>query len=485
MTATYDAIFREQAYVGGRWIDAAEQATRAVDDPATGEIIGHIPDLESARLQGAIDAAHAAFGRWRDTAVSTRADRLLAWYEGMQDNREALARLMTREQGKPLKEARGEVDYAASFIRWFAEEGRRSDGQNIPAEDPQMALGTVEEPVGVVGVITPWNFPLAMITRKAAAALAAGCTVVVKPASETPFSALALAALAEQAGLDDGEFNVVTGDAKRVSKVLCDDTRVRALSFTGSTPIGRQLLRDGADTVKRMSMELGGNAPFIVCEDADLDTAVDSAIAARFQTSGQDCVAANRIFVHRDLYEAFVERFGERMNALVVGNGFEDTTDIGPLIHERAVEKAQALADDAEQRGARVIGRAQSEAPGARFFMPTLLADITADMRIFSDEAFAPLAAVCAFDNDDEVIARANDTEYGLAAYVHTHQDARIRKFMRGLDYGMVGVNTMDITGAHVPFGGMKQSGLGREGAHAGMQEYLETKYYCLGGVPA
>ena len=312
-----------------------------------------------------------------------------------------------------------------------------------------------------------------------------GCTVVVKPASETPFSALALAALAEQAGLDDGEFNVVTGDAKRVSEKLCADTRVRALSFTGSTPIGRQLLRDGADTVKRMSMELGGNAPLIVCEDADLDTAVESAIAARFQTSGQDCVAANRMFVHRSLYDDFVERFAARMNALAVGNGFDEANDIGPLIHERAVEKAQALADDAEDKGARVIGRAQANAPGARFFMPTLLADITPEMRIFSEEAFAPLAAVCAFDDDDAVIASANDTEYGLAAYVHTHSDARIRKFMRGLDYGMVGVNTMDITGPHVPFGGMKQSGLGREGAQAGMQEYLETKYYCLGDVPA
>ncbi|WP_348767877.1 NAD-dependent succinate-semialdehyde dehydrogenase [uncultured Salinisphaera sp.] len=484
MTDSQTELFREHAYVGGRWIDAADQARRAVDNPASGETIGHIPDLEPNRLQGAIDAADAAFTRWRETPVTTRADKLLAWYDGMQQNREALAQLMTREQGKPIAEARGEVDYAASFIRWFAEEGRRSNGVNIPAENADMALGRVEEPVGVVGVITPWNFPLAMITRKAAAALAAGCSVVVKPASETPFSALALAALAEQAGLDDGQFNVVTGDAERVSKALCDDPRVRALSFTGSTPIGRQLLRDGAATVKRMSMELGGNAPFIVCEDADLDSAVDSAIAAKFQTSGQDCVAANRLFVHRDLYDAFVDRFVERMNAMTVGNGADEASEIGPLIHERAVEKAQALADEAESQGARVFGRAQAKAPGPRYFMPTLLADITPDMRIFSEEAFAPLAAVCAFDDDDDVIAQANDTEYGLAAYVHTHSDARIRKFMRALDYGMVGVNTMDITGPHVPFGGMKQSGLGREGAHAGMQEYLETKYYCLGGVP-
>ncbi|MES1929999.1 succinate semialdehyde dehydrogenase [Salinisphaera dokdonensis CL-ES53] len=485
MTQENSQLWRQQAYVGGRWIDADENATRAVDDPATGEIIGTIPDLDAPRLIGAIDAAHAAFERWRETSVTTRADRLLAWYQGMHDNREALAQMMTREQGKPLADARGEVDYAASFIRWFAEEGRRATGANIPAENPDVALGTVQEPVGVAGIITPWNFPLAMITRKAAAALAAGCSVVVRPASETPFSALALAALAEQAGLDGGEFNVVTGSGQRVSEALCDDTRVRALSFTGSTPVGRTLLRQGADTVKRTSMELGGNAPFIACEDVDIDTAVEGALAAKFQTSGQDCLAANRIFVHRDIYETFVARFAERMDALQVGNGFDDGTDIGPLIHERAVEKAQALADDARDHGARVMGRSQSDAPGARFFMPTLLADVTPGMRIFSEEAFAPLAAICPFDDDEDVIAAANDTEYGLAAYVFTHADARIRKFMRGLDYGMVGINTMDLTGPHVPFGGVKQSGLGREGGQVGMHEFLETKYYCLGGVPA
>lgn len=478
-------LHREQAFVGGRWIDAAEQATREVDNPATGEIIGTIPDLEEARLVGAIDAAEAAFQRWRATSVTTRADKLLAWYQGMLDNRETLARLMTREQGKPIADARGEVDYAASFIRWFAEEGRRATGANIPAEDPSVALGTVQEPVGVSAIITPWNFPLAMITRKAAAALAAGCTVLVRPASETPFSALALAALAEQAGLDDGEFNVLTGDAKRISETLCDDTRVRALSFTGSTPIGRTLLKQSADTVKRTSMELGGNAPFIVCDDVDLETAVDGALAAKFQTSGQDCLAANRIFVHRSIYEDFLARFNERTDQLVVGNGFEESTDIGPLIHERAVDKARELADDARAKGARVMGCDQSQAPGPRYYMPTVLADVTPEMRIFSEEAFAPLAAISVFDEDDDVIAAANDTEYGLAAYVYTHRDARIRKFMRGLNYGMVGINTMDITGPHVPFGGVKQSGLGREGAHVGMHEFLETKYYCLGDVPA
>ena len=485
MTRQNLSLWRQQSYVGGRWIDADENATRAVDDPATGETIGTVPDLDAPRLIGAIDAAQAAFERWRETSVTTRADRLLAWYQGLCDNRETLARMMTREQGKPLADARGEVDYAASFIRWFAEEGRRATGANIPAEHSDVALGTVQEPVGVAGIITPWNFPLAMITRKAAAALAAGCSVLVRPANETPFCALALAALAEQAGLNGGEFNVITGSGPRVSQALCDDTRVRALSFTGSTPVGRTLLRQGADTVKRTSMELGGNAPFIACEDVDIDAAVEGALAAKFQTSGQDCLAANRIFVHREIYDTFIERFARRMDELEVGNGFDEDTDIGPLIHERAVEKARALTDDAREQGARVMGRPQSDAPGPRFFMPTLLADVTTGMRIFSEEAFAPLAAVCVFDGDDAVIDAANDTEYGLAAYVFTHADTRIRKFMRGLDYGMVGVNTMDITGPHVPFGGIKQSGLGREGGQVGMHEFLETKYYCMGGVPA
>lgn len=479
-------LWREQAYIGGRWIAAGDDAssTQSVDDPATGEVIGQVPDLSADRMDTAIDVAQRAFEDWRQTSALARADRLRSWYQGMCDHREALARLMTREQGKPIAEARGEVDYAASFLRWFAEESRRANGATIPAENSDVALGTVREPVGVAAIITPWNFPLAMITRKAAAALAAGCTTLVKPANETPFCALALAVLAEQAGLDNGEFNVVTGQGKRFSERVCADTRVRALSFTGSTPVGRQLLRQSADTVKRTAMELGGNAPFIVCEDMDVDTAVEGAIAAKFQTSGQDCVAANRIFVHRSIYEDFIARFAERMNAMGVGNGFDEANDIGPLIHEGAVDKARELVDDAREQGARVIRRDQSQAPGPRFFMPTLVADFTPGMRVSSEESFAPVAPVCAFDDDDEVIAMANATIYGLAAYVYTHTDARIRRFMRGLDYGMVGVNTMDITGPHVPFGGIKQSGLGREGAHAGMGEYLETKYYCIGGVP-
>lgn len=478
------ALFREQAFIGGRWIRSREGDMQTVEDPATLEIVGKVPMLESDAIADAIDIAQRAFGQWSQTAAVERADRLMAWYRAMHDNREALARLMTREQGKPIADARGEVTYAASFLRWFAEEGRRSLGVRIPSENPDSALGTVEEPIGIAAIITPWNFPLAMITRKAAAALAAGCSVIVKPAMETPFSALALAVLAEEAGLTNGEFNVVTGDSKSIASQLCAEPRVRALSFTGSTHVGQQLLKNSADTVKHMSMELGGNAPLIVCDDVDLEHAVDGALAAKFQTSGQDCLAANRIFVHRRIYDEFIKGFSERMNALVVGSGAEENTEIGPLIHTGAVEKAQAMVDDAQGKGAKVSGRSQDDAPGANFFMPTLVEGITPEMRLFREEVFAPVASVCVFDDDDSVIEAANDTEYGLAAYIFTNNDARIRKFLRRLDYGMVGINTMDITGPHVPFGGVKQSGLGREGGHVGLKEYLETKYYCIGGVP-
>ncbi|KEZ76485.1 NAD-dependent succinate-semialdehyde dehydrogenase [Salinisphaera hydrothermalis] len=480
----YQALMHEAAYIGGQWIQAGPDEKNPVRDPANGELLGHVPALDAEQMDSAIDAASAAFDEWRHTAPLTRADRLYAWYEGMQNNREALARLMTLEQGKPINEARGEVDYASSFFRWFAEEARRFRGKTIPAEDPTMAVGTVEEPVGVAAIITPWNFPLAMITRKVGAALAAGCTTLVNPATETAFCALALADLAEKAGLTNGEFNVVPGSGKQFGERVCADDRVRALSFTGSTEVGRKLIEQSAATVKKNAMELGGNAPFIVCEDADLETAVDGAIAAKFQTTGQDCVAANRIYVHRSMYEDFVDRFVEKMNAMPVGHGLNEDTKIGPLIHADAVEKAQSLVDDARERGARIIGREQSEAPGENFFMPTVVADFTSAMRVAAEEQFAPVAPITPFDTDDEALAAANDTIYGLASYVFSPSDARIRKYLRGLEYGMVGINTMDITGPHVPFGGVKQSGLGREGGHVGMAEYLETKYYCMGNLP-
>jgi succinate-semialdehyde dehydrogenase/glutarate-semialdehyde dehydrogenase/aspartate-semialdehyde dehydrogenase len=480
----YAIFMHEAAYIGGQWVEADSDSYSPVHDPASGELLGEVPALDAGQMDSAIEAAVQAFDQWRHTAPLTRADRLEAWYEGMQDNRELLARLMTYEQGKPISEARGEVDYAASFLRWFGEEARRFGGKTIAPDDPTMAVGTVAEPVGVAAVITPWNFPLAMITRKVAAALAAGCTTLVNPATETPFCAIALADLAARAGLNKGEFNVVTGPGKQFGERVCADERVRVLSFTGSTAVGRTLLEQSAATVKKNTMELGGNAPFIVCEDADLEAALEGAIAAKFQSSGQDCLAANRLYVHRSLYEAFVARFVDRMNGMAVGHGLDEATEIGPLIHTDAVAKAQSLVDDARSKGARIVGRESAEAPGENFFMPTAVIDFTTDMRVASEEQFAPIAPITAFDDDDTVIGIANNTIYGLASYVYTPSDARIRKYLRGLDYGMVGVNTMDITAPHVPFGGIKQSGLGREGGHVGMAEYLETKYYCIGNLP-
>nr|WP_297459822.1 NAD-dependent succinate-semialdehyde dehydrogenase [uncultured Halomonas sp.] len=476
-------LFRQYAYIDGKWVHGDGGREEAVIDPATGETLGHIPSLERGQIAAAVAAADAAFAQWRALRVDERCERLLAWYDLLQANREDLATIMTLEQGKPLPDARGEVEYGASFVRWFAEEGKRTFGQTIPSHIPNAALGTIKEPVGVAALITPWNFPLAMITRKAAAALAAGCPVIVKPASETPFSALALAELAERAGIPAGVFNVVLGDAAMVSEVLCAEERVKALSFTGSTPVGRLLLEQCASTVKRVSLELGGNAPFIVGPDVDPKEAALAAVAAKFQTAGQDCLAANRILVHEDVHDEFVEHFAERMKALKVGNGLVSEIDLGPLIHGRAVEKAASIVDDALSKGATLVHGDQSMAPGPNFFMPTLVTGVTGQMKIWREENFAPVAGITKFSSDDEAIELANDTEYGLAAYVFTHDIRRIWKMLRALQNGMVSVNTVKMTGPPIPFGGVKQSGLGREGGTSGIDEYLDTKYYCLGGL--
>ncbi|MDN3524093.1 NAD-dependent succinate-semialdehyde dehydrogenase [Halomonas sabkhae] len=476
-------LFRQYAYVDGKWTHGTTGREEAVIDPATGETLGHIPVLEADQIRGAVDAADEAFAQWRALRADERCERLLAWYDLLQANREDLATIMTLEQGKPLPDARGEVEYGASFVRWFAEEGKRTFGDTIPSHIPNAALGTLKEPVGIAALITPWNFPLAMITRKAAAAMAAGCPVVVKPAHETPFSALALAELAERAGIPAGVFNVVLGDAPEVSKLLCDDERIKALSFTGSTRVGRLLLEQSANTVKRVSLELGGNAPFIVGPDMDPQEAALAAVAAKFQTAGQDCLAANRILVHESIHDAFVEHFAERMAAMTVGNGMQGEVDQGPLIHGQAVDKASAIVDDAVSRGATLVAGDQSQAPGPNFFMPTLLTGVTRDMQVWCEENFAPVAGITAYRDDDEAIAMANDTEYGLAAYVYTHDIRRIWKLLRALEYGMVSVNSVKMTGPPVPFGGVKQSGLGREGGVTGIDEYLETKYYCLGAL--
>ncbi|MBB3141833.1 NAD-dependent succinate-semialdehyde dehydrogenase [Halomonas organivorans] len=476
-------LFRQYAYVDGKWTHGDEGREEAVVDPATGEVLGHIPLLEPAQITAAVDAAEAAFVHWRAMRADERCERLLAWYDLLQAHREDLATIMTLEQGKPLPDARGEVEYGASFVRWFAEEGKRTYGETIPSHIPNAALGTLKEPVGIAALITPWNFPLAMITRKAAAAMAAGCPVIVKPAHETPFSALALAELAERAGIPAGIFNVVLGDAAQVSKLLCDEDRIKALSFTGSTRVGRLLIEQCAHTVKRVSLELGGNAPFIVGPDMDPKEAAYAAVAAKFQTAGQDCLAANRILVHESIHDEFVEQFAERMAALTVGNGLESEVDLGPLIHRQAVEKASAIVDDALSRGATLVAGDQGQAPGENFFMPTLLTGVTPAMKVWREENFAPVAGITAYRDDDEVIEMANDTEYGLAAYVYTHDIRRIWKLLRALEYGMVSVNSVKMTGPPVPFGGVKQSGLGREGGVTGIDEYLETKYYCLGAL--
>ncbi|GHC17866.1 NAD-dependent succinate-semialdehyde dehydrogenase [Aidingimonas halophila] len=476
-------LFRQHAYVDGKWTHGNGGREEAVINPATGEALGHIPWLEAEQLHGAVDAADEAFVQWRALRADERCERLLAWYDLLQANREDLATIMTLEQGKPLPDSRGEVEYGASFVRWFAEEGKRTYGDTIPSHIPNAALGTLKEPVGIAALITPWNFPLAMITRKAAAAMAAGCPVIVKPAGETPFSALALAELAERAGIPAGVFNVVLGEPAEVSRLLCDEERVKALSFTGSTRVGRLLLEQSAHTVKRVSLELGGNAPFIVGPDMDPKEAAYAAVAAKFQTAGQDCLAANRILVHESIHDDFVEHFVERMSALTVGNGMDSEVDLGPLIHGQAVEKAASIVDDAISRGATLVAGDQTQAPGPNYFMPVLLTGVTRNMKVWNEENFAPVAGVTAYSDDDQVIAMANDTEYGLAAYVYTHDIRRIWKMLRALEYGMVSINSVKMTGPPVPFGGVKQSGLGREGGVTGIEEYLETKYYCLGGL--
>lgn len=475
-------LVRELAYVNGKWIHGSKD--EAVINPASNEVIGHCTLLDTQQINDAIDAAEDAFPAWRGLMADERAAILLRWYDLLLENKEDLARLMVLEQGKTLDEARGEIDYGASFVRWFAEEARRAYGETIPSHIPNAQLATIREPIGVAALITPWNFPNAMITRKAAAALAIGCTVIVKPAGETPFSALALAELAERAGFPAGVFNIVTGDAPVVSQVICKSDKVRALSFTGSTRVGRLLLEQSASTVKKCSMELGGNAPFIVLPDMDVAEAAQAAVDAKFQTSGQDCLAANRIFVPREKYNAFLEAFQNSMAKLKVGNGFEEGINLGPLIFERAVEKARDIVDDAVTKGARLLAGDQTLAPGSNFFMPTLLADVTPEMKVYREENFCPVAGVLPYDSIDQVITMANDTEYGLAAYIYGHDIRSIWKLMRALDFGMVTVNSIKMTGHPVPFGGVKQSGLGREGSLHGFDEYSEIKYYCLGALP-
>jgi succinate-semialdehyde dehydrogenase/glutarate-semialdehyde dehydrogenase len=476
-------LFREACFVNGRWVAAESGGTIPVDNPATGEILGAVPSLGAIETRAAIDAAAAAWPAWRARTAKERSTILRRWYDLMMSCQDDLATLMTLEQGKPLAESRGEVVYGAGFIEWFAEEGKRTYGETIPSHARDKRIVVIKQPVGVVGCITPWNFPIAMITRKVAPALAAGCTVVAKPASQTPFSALALATLAERAGLPGGAFNVITGSASDIGRELTSNATVRKISFTGSTAIGKLLMAQCAGTVKKVSLELGGNAPFIVFDDADLESAVEGAIASKYRNSGQTCVCANRFLVHASVYDAFADRLAHAVDRLKVGSGLEDGVVQGPLIDMAAVEKVESHVRDAVAKGAQVIRGGERLAGGGRFFRPTVITGVTPDMAVAGEETFGPVAPLFRFDSEADAIELANRTEYGLAAYFYGRDVSRIWRVAEALEYGIVGVNTGLISTEVAPFGGMKESGIGREGSKYGIEEYLEVKYVCLGGL--
>lgn len=473
-------LLRDLSYVAGHWVAGKAGHSFKVTDPASSATLAWVASLDREEAFEAIDAAADAFAAWRSLLPQQRASILRKWFELVLAAKEDLALIMTLEQGKSLAESRGEIDYAAGFIDWYAEEAKRINAESVSSHLADAEMIVRREALGVVAIVTPWNFPAAMITRKAAAALAAGCTVVAHPSSETPLSALALAELGERAGLPSGVFNVLTGDAATIVGAFCDDTRVRALSFTGSTSIGKQIAGQCAESMKRLVMELGGHAPLIIFDDADLDRAVDIAINAKFATSGQDCLAANRIFVQRSIMERFVAAFSKRINTLKVGDGLTDGVDIGPLMHERSIAKVEEHVADALNRGARLATGGKRHPAGPLFFEPTLLVDLPPDALIMLEETFGPVAAVTPFDSEDEVVARANDTEYGLVAYVVTQNGARQMRLGRALEYGMVAINRVKITGSPIPFGGWKQSGLGREGSRHGIEAFTELKYLCV-----
>ncbi len=473
-------LFRQQSYHDGCWIDAADNATLAVYNPATGACLGTVPRLDRYAVQATVVAAHRALAVWQALTAKERSLRLRAWANLLLTHQADLALLMTLEQGKPLAESRGEIAYAAGFLDWFADEARRVYGDTIPAHQADKRIVVLKQPIGVCAAITPWNFPAAMITRKAGAALAAGCTMVVKPASKTPFSALALAELAERAGIPPGVFNVVTGDAATIGETLTQHPLVRKVSFTGSTAVGKQLMAQCAGTVKKVSLELGGNAPFIVFEDADLEAAVTGAIASKFRNSGQTCVCANRFLVQESVYDEFATRLCQAVRGLKVGNGLEPDVMQGPLIDEAAVRKVEAHLADAVAHGARVMTGGQRHPLGGTFFTPTVVCEVTPTMQITQEETFGPVAPLLRFRDEVDAIRLANDTPFGLAAYFYSQSLSRVWRVAEQLEYGMVGINTGLISTEIAPFGGVKESGIGREGSRYGIDEYLEVKYLCL-----
>lgn len=476
-------LIKSKAYINGVWVDAQSHKNYEILNPASGEVLAKVPSMSGADTEQAIAAANAALPEWRKRTAKDRSQVLRRWFDLIMQNQDQLATIMTLEQGKPLAEAKGEIAYAASFVEWFAEEAKRIDGEILPGHQPDKRILILKQPVGVVAAITPWNFPSAMITRKAAPALAAGCTIVLKPAPQTPLSALALAELAAQAGVPAGVFNVVTADvddARQVGDVLTSSPIVRKLSFTGSTAVGVHLMQACAPTLKKLSLELGGNAPFIVFDDADLDAAVEGAIISKYRNAGQTCVCANRIYVQANVYDAFAEKFAVAVQQLKVGSGLEQGITIGPLIDQKAVEKIESHLKDALEKGGKLLLGGKRHALGSSFFEPTIITGATKDMRIAKEETFGPLAPLFKFEDEAEVIELANDTEFGLAAYFYARDLSRVWHVAEELEYGMVGINTGVISTEVAPFGGIKSSGLGREGSRHGIDEYLEMKYLCL-----
>lgn len=474
-------LFRQQAFIQGKWRDANNQQTIDVTNPANGQLLGTVPKMGAGETRAAIEAANQALPAWRALTAKERAVILRRWFDLMMANQDDLAKLMTLEQGKPLAEAKGEIAYAASFIEWFAEEGKRIYGDTIPGHQADKRLIVIKQPIGVTAAITPWNFPAAMITRKAGPALAAGCTMVLKPASQTPFSALALAELAQRAGIPAGVFNVVTGSASEVGNELTGNALVRKLSFTGSTEIGRQLMQQCAKDIKKVSLELGGNAPFIVFDDADLDKAVEGALASKFRNAGQTCVCANRLYVQDGVYDAFAEKLQAAVEKLTLGDGLAQGVTTGPLIDAKAVAKVKEHIEDALSKGARIITGGKPHDLGGNFFQPTILVNVPPSAKVAKEETFGPLAPLFRFKDEADVIAQANDTEFGLAAYFYARDLSRVFRVGEALEYGIVGINTGIISNEVAPFGGIKASGLGREGSKYGIEDYLEIKYMCIG----
>jgi len=475
------SLFRQQCYINGQWLPADNQKTFPVTNPFDQSILGHVPECGTAETARAIEAAQTAFLKWRALTAKERSDLLWRWAALIDENKEDLAQLMTLEQGKPLTESRGEIDYGNSFIKWFAEEGRRIYGDIIPSNKPNQHLLVIKQPIGVVGAITPWNFPMSMITRKCAPALAAGCTVVIKPAQDTPFSALALAVLAEQAGIPAGVINIVTGLAEKIGMELTTNPLVKKISFTGSTEVGKLLMKQSASTVKKISLELGGNAPFIIFDDADLDAAVKGVMASKFRNTGQTCVCANRILVQDKIYDLFTEKLVQAVKNLKIGNGLENNIQQGPLINQAAVEKVKEHVEDAKAKGAKILLGGQSHSAGKLFYEPTVIINMTSAMRIAREETFGPVAALFRFKTEEDAIQMANDTKFGLASYFYSRDIYRVWRVSEALEYGMVGVNEGIFSTEVAPFGGVKESGIGREGSKYGIEEYVEIKYLCMG----